>query len=575
MSRSPVPVRAFLSGDIVAFSIGYAEGEDAVKLASAKSLSVDKPFTTAMANVQKDSIIAIYVNFERAWALIDDAISKAKDAELKQYWPKIRDAAGLPGLKRLVATASFDGKDWMEAAFVDAPSPRAGLMTMMEGSGITDESLKLVPADADHMLAGTFDIAKLLATIRAGVMQVDPKAGEIFEKGVGAVSLYVGRDFQKDVLEPLGDQWICYSSPTIAGRGLLGSVIINALDDPAKAQQGIMATQIAAFNTAAGFLPRYITLRAQNVKVDGLSINYIAVPLISPAWCVKDKYLYVSLFPQNIISAARATSAGGKSILENPGFNEVRKRLNAPAKLSGISYSDLPQTVGEGYQGVLAMSRLALGFGDLFGVKSPEPVIPPLDVLIKHVGPSGGIAWVDDAGWHSKAVSSFPCAEIFSGGNNAAVAMFVQMMPILGFVAPAMSRMQTAANDTVDLSNLRQLAVASQMYAMENKGALPESIDQLTKYIQNPTVFVRGENKQMAEMVKDLPAEQRGEWVKLNSDYEYLGNGRKMKEFAKALPQTPLAYAKSSRQDGRTAVAFMDGHVETVDAAKLEGMLKK
>jgi prepilin-type processing-associated H-X9-DG protein len=129
--------------------------------------------------------------------------------------------------------------------------------------------------------------------------------------------------------------------------------------------------------------------------------------------------------------------------------------------------------------------------------------------------------------------------------------------------------------DTVDLSNLRQLAVASQMYAAEHKGVLPGSIDELTKYVQNPEVFVRGEHKQMAEMIKELPAEQLGEWVKLNSDYEYVGKGQKLQEIGGSSAQTPLAFTKSQRQDGRTAVAFVDGHVEVMESGKLVGMLKK
>jgi hypothetical protein len=303
---------------------------------------------------------------------------------------------------------------------------------MLDATPIGDDLLKLAPMDCDRVCAGTFNIGKLVAVIRAGVAQVDANAGQILDKVIGAVSLYVGRDFQKEVLEPLGEHWLYYSSATIGGRGILGGVIVNQPTDPAKASQGLMSTQIAIFNTAAPFVARKnITLRAQNMKAGDLSINYAAIPLISPAWCVNNGNLYISLFPQNIISAARFASSGGKSILDNPHFTDLRKRLGAPDKLAGIGYVDLPQTVGEGYQGVLALTRLALGCGDLFGVRSPEPVIPPLDVFLKNVGPSGGVSWIDDAGWHSRCVSSFPGAEIFGGGNSAALGVFGELFPML------------------------------------------------------------------------------------------------------------------------------------------------
>ncbi len=446
-SDSPVPIRAFQSGDVVALTFGYAETEDAVAMAAGKSLMNDQSFTAAASNVQGDSVIAVYVNFEHVWSLIDSAVQKG-DAQAKEYWPKIRDASGLAGLKRLMVTGAFSGKDWMEQAFIEAPSPRAGLMTLMDSEPLPEDLLKVAPADSDMLAAGNLNLAKLLMTIRTGIAQVDPNAGQMAEKVIGGLSLYVGRDFEKEVLGPIGEHWVCYSSPTVAGRGVFGGILVNQLNDPKKAESGIVATQIAAFNTAAAFLYKYhITLRTQDVKGDDATIHYLAVPLISPAWSIKGPYLYVSLFPQNIMGAQRFVAAGGKTILDNPNFVDLRKRLNAPANLSGMYYMDLTQTLGEGYQGLLAVSRLVLGIGDLFGVKSPEPVVPPLDVLLKNVGPSGGISYVDEKGWHSRAVSSFPGAELLSGGGGAPVGLIGQLMPVFGAVMPRAMTHEVGANE--------------------------------------------------------------------------------------------------------------------------------
>jgi type II secretion system protein G len=416
-----------------------------------------------------------------------------------------------------VATAAFDGKDWMEQAFLDAPTPHTGLAAMLDAQPLSDDLLKLAPADSANVMAGTFDLAKFVATIRASVAQVDPEAGQMVEKVIGAVSLYVGRDFQKDVLEPLGEHWLCYSSPTIAGRGLLGSVIVNQLNDPKKAESGILATQIATFNTISPFLARYqITLRGQNLKAGDLSINYIAVPLVSPAWCVKGQNLYVSLYPQNIISADRFAQSGGKSILDNPNFTALRQRLGAPSKITGVSYTDLTQTVGEGYQSAVALSRLVLGVGDIFGVRSPEPVVPPLDVLMKHVGPSGGVSWVDETGWHSKAVSSFPGADLFSGGSEGAVTLIGRLYPLLGAfgsmagprpmvmqqaappmqhwaapaapvvpAAPVAPQMDFGAKKTAAHAQLQSLETALEAYEIDN-GSYPTSQQGLSALLKGP-----------------------------------------------------------------------------------------
>jgi hypothetical protein len=564
----PVPMRAYQSSDITVFSIGYAENEDVVAIAASKPLASESAFTAAMGNVQKDPVVTVYLNVEHLVAHIDEAVEKKNDEHAKEYWPKIRDASGLAGVKRFIATGGFDGKDWMQSAYIEAPSPRAGLVTMLDSTPLDDDLLKLAPENSDEVVAGTFNIAKLISTIRAAIAQVNPDAGAMVDKGIGAVSLYVGRDFQKEVLEPIGEHWLAYSSPTVGGRGLLGLVVVNRLNDPKKAEQGIMATQLAAFNTAAGFLARQnITLRAQNLKSGDLSINYVAVPLISPAWCVNNGKLYLAMFPQNIITAAHFSASGGKSILDNSKFTDLRKRLNAPDKIHSIRYYDLTQTAGEGYQALLAVSRLGLGMGDLFGVRSPEPVIPPLDVLLKHVGPSGGVTWVDDSGWHARCISSFPGAEILGGGCGAAA-----IAPALGVILPALGKARHRANNVADLSNLRQIGLACLMYSQNHGDTLPDSLEQTSEYVNDPHVYVGADHADSAKAIAALPKDQWADWIKEHADYVYAGKGQKLSEIKHA-DESVLAFRPAEDNQGQAAVVFVDGHAEVLSAHELQAKM--
>jgi hypothetical protein len=359
--------RASQDGDVVEFTVNYAEGE-LPTASNGESLAKDAAYTTAVANVQKDPVISLYFNFERSLAIADAGLALADDPQVKSYWPKIRDASGLTGLKRFMITGAFDGQDWMEQAFAEAPGPRKGLLSMMDGKPIDMGMLKGVPDNADIVMGGSFDINKFITVIHDAVTQVDTDAGQKMTQGLGLVSMYIGRDFQKDVLAPLGEHWVAYTSPTIAGRGGLGAVLINDVNDPAKASSGLFVTQAAAFNTARPFLPKYLSLRCNTIKSGDLSITYFALPLFSPAWAVQGNSMYVALYPQNVISAARFAASNGKSIADNDNFNAVRKRLSAPDHLTGFTYLDFTQTAGDGYQTLLALSRLVLGAGDLFGV---------------------------------------------------------------------------------------------------------------------------------------------------------------------------------------------------------------
>ena len=466
----------------------------------------------------------------------------------------------------------------MEQAFAEAPSPRKGLLSMMDGKPIDMQMLKAVPDNADVVMGGSFDINKFITVLHDGVTQVDTDAGQKMTQGLGLVSMYIGRDFQKDVLAPLGEHWLAYTSPTIAGRGGLGAVMINDVNDPAKASSGLFTVQAAAFNTLRPYLPKYISLRCNTIKSGDLSITYFAVPLISPAWAVQGKSMYFGLYPQSVISGAHFAASGGKSIADNDNFNAVRciKRLaSAPDNLTGFTYMDFTQTAGDGYQTLLALSRLVLGAGDIFGVPSPEPVVPTLDVILPHIKPGGSISYVDDAGWHSRGVQAFPGMELLNSGNNSIMSMLPQLGQYVGIMLPALSRARMQAQNVGDASNLRQIGVSCMLYANDNHGHLPQSLGETSKYINNPRVYLRTDHADAAAAAIGLPPDQLKDWIDQNSDWVYLGNGQKISGMHN-IAQTVLAYQKGDPgPNGWLAVLFADGHVQTMSQDELQQVLAK
>ena len=98
-----VSFRAAQDGDVVELTVNYAENE-LPTASTGQSLAKDAAYTTAAANVQKDPVLSIYLNFERSLEIADAAVALSDDAQFKSYWPKIRDASGLAGLKRLMFT---------------------------------------------------------------------------------------------------------------------------------------------------------------------------------------------------------------------------------------------------------------------------------------------------------------------------------------------------------------------------------------------------------------------------------------------------------------------------------------
>ena len=98
-------------------------------------------------------------------------------------------------------------------------------------------------------------------------------------------------------------------------------------------------------------------------------------------------------------------------------------------KALAFSYVDLAQTAPASYQMILSLVQLAAGTGDMFGVKVPPMIVPPMSKLQPHLGPCGGAMWMDEDGLHSQDVEPFPGSALLSIPET----MFLQMIFVTGF----------------------------------------------------------------------------------------------------------------------------------------------
>ncbi len=425
MAGAPFPVRTFRQGDLVVISLGYEAENAAVVQAPdvAKSLAAAAPFKQTLAHVHKEPVVIAYVDVESVVRQVGRAVQLNAGDEAVANVAKVVGALGIDGLKRIVWTGAFDGPDWSTQAFVAAPTPRTGLLTLIESKPVSDDILKAIPKSATWMTIGRFDLGKFGAELRNAAGKIDPQVLQGFDMAMGVAQMALVMNIQKDLFEPLGDQWALYCDPTSAGRGFVGLTLVNRLNKPDDAQRALGKLELFIDNTVNGFLARRkMRLSFEQTKVGDLNIHYVALPVVSPSWTIKDGYLYAALFPQTLVPAA-AQPGAGSSILDCPEFVALRKRLGAE-NASGMSYADLPRSIEQGYQLWLMGSQLATGMADIFGVKTPPMVVPPLAKLKTHMTPAAAFSWTDDAGWHSKSLSPFPGSELLGspGGIITAAA---------------------------------------------------------------------------------------------------------------------------------------------------------
>jgi prepilin-type processing-associated H-X9-DG protein len=359
------------------------------------------------------------------------------------------------------------------------------------------------------------------------------------------------------VLGALGDEWAYYIAPEITGRGPIGLVVVNRLKDPAKAEAASRKLTTFANDAIAKQMHdpnAHITFK--QTKVDGVTVDYLAIPFVTPSWVIKDGNLYVGLYPQVVAQAASHSANGGKSLLDNPSFVELRKRLGGQKAVS-IQFYDLPKSAPTSYQVWLLLSSFAK-FGDVFGVDTPATLLPPLGTLAQHLGVAGGVTWVDDAGWHYRSIVPFPGSTTLA--SEAAGLMDLQTTPVLlSIMLPSLSRAREQANRIKSAANLRQIGMAAMLYANAHKGKLPDELSQTLEFDLSPQVFVNPRTS--TSLPGGLEGEAVKRWVNESSDYVYAGKGMKLTTVRDAA-DTVLAFEKPEGLSDGLNFLYVDGHVD-------------
>jgi hypothetical protein len=534
---------------------------------SEETLAQREQFKSAMAQGRPDPAFAMFFDAEKVIAMASTVLNV--NPQTGPTWRAVLMSTGVAGIKRVVVTSGFDGKDWGTQAYVEAPQPRMGLLAgLLDPTGVSDDVLKWAPRSSNWVMATRFDFGGLLAGVRGAMARIEPRASKDFEGALGEFTKLTGVDVQKDLLMPLGDQWLAYNSED-TGRGLLGLVLVNPLRDAGKFEQSALKlqAQLNEFLKSEG-AQEQVTVSIEQTKIGDTTVHYLAVPAVAPCWAVKNGKLYMALFPQILAAAMEHDGDAGKSVLQNPAFTAARERVGVKQPIS-ISFMDLPKLAPRGYQMLLIGQRSLLGFADMFGLQTPAMVLPPLNEIMPHLSPAASATWIDDNGWHYRGVTPFPGAQLLGGEQ----ALAVTAAPVLAGVAlPAMARARQQAVAVQSMSNLRQIGLAVHMYANDHQGDVPPDLGSTYPYLRNTMVYFKPARQQMMmAQPPNLNDMELRKWLVENSDYVYLGReGMKLAGVANT-SQYIIGHEKLDRAErGMAGAVFLDGHAEILPVVYLQ-----
>ncbi|MDB5328671.1 MAG: hypothetical protein JWM57_4240 [Phycisphaerales bacterium] len=557
--------RVVTPGDSVGLVFGYA-ADAAVE----GGLDQQADFKKGLAQCVADPSTVMFINVKAARELADSIIEKEAPPENTERYRRFIEASGLAGVNSYVSAAGFADKEWQIDAYLDAPAPRKGLLAVTATTPLDADLLKHVPASANTVTVLRLNPNTALKTIRDVANETDAAAGDIIDKAIGGATMAIGKNLQDDLLASLGDQWAAYTSPEVGGTGAIGAVVVNKLANPAKAKQALSALSIFLSNSAKNLIKdKNITVAGRMTKVGDLSVFYAATPALSPAWTIKDGYLFLGAYPQTVIAAARY---GGAPITDNAVFTAIAK-VNGGHQPLAISYTDVKATLSEGYGLALLGSRTVLGLSDVFLAAAPEPVFPTLAAFQAQAGPASGSIWADDGGIHVRNRSPFPGAETMAQLSIAN--LYLTNAPMMASILlPSLNRSREMANRIKSSSNLRQIGLASMMYANTNKDKMPPDFSALL-HSQEITVDVfinpRTGTPRPVPPAGANATDFYGAWANEQRDYVYVGAGKTTVENADHI----VAYEKPTGLTDGINVLYFDGHVDFVAMAAVPSEFEK
>ena len=123
---------------------------------------------------------------------------------------------------------------------------------------------------------------------------------------------------------------------------------------------------------------------------------------------------------------------------------------------------------------------------------------------------------------------------------------------LAGRLVPAISTARARTYDLVCANNVRQITTASLMYAADHHGVMPQSLDQLDKYL-NAGATDKTQNVLVCPIAED----------KTKPSYEIVAPGQKLADTADP-SKTIFIREIEPRHRGGRVVGYMDGHVERV-----------
>ena len=577
-------------GDAMYLSVGFDPAD-----AEAASLTTSARFKTATKSIQDGAALMVYADAKEWIKQIDDFTAMMRDQAEDQgapaepfaeMWPTVRDATGLNGLDSLAFSAGLKDKNWHTQLFVGAPTPRRGVLSLLDNEPITASSLLHIPKTATYVQVFSMQPSRVLDVTMDVAGAVDPELVAMIGDALKEASEEVGFDLEMKLIRGMGPAWSVYIDPMIAGNGFASIVLVNDLQDTDAVKLAMLNLSDKA-NEVFAEENEEVKIRFMTKDIEGVAVTHLGVPFVAPAWAVHNGKLYVSLYPQGIEMVIAQSGKREDSILANESFQTAMARFSIrPAggnsvenlgPVTGLSFADLPKTATEGYGMNMMIMQIATGMSEMFTGEPSAMRMPPVGKILPFVEVSGGITRVDDDGLHVHLVEPFPGATLLSASKGLTSGAGFTAPLSVAILLPALGSARDAAREAQTTAQARQIAIANVAYAVDNKGVYADDIAKLEDYIGDAETLISPRSIRAEAIPENFANQldaQRASFLRANSSFVLVPLGDQAK--VQQPSQTVMLFERpDDTEDFEIVVAMADGSARRLPQNEVADMLNR
>lgn len=310
---------------------------------------------------------------------------------------KFSAAMGFDQLNHYASVSGLEGAGAVSRAQLSIDGQPRGLLGLFDGTPLKPGDLSAVPRDATFALAARFNSGKALGRLLELIGQLDPSAQQQFKSELDDLDKQLGFRLTGDVIASLGDTWCIYNSPGEGGLVFTGLTAVVPLKDRERlitANEKLLAIARAANAEMArlngdgnprGRRPSGLVI--SDFKSGGHTVHFLnfigdEVPF-APAWCITDRELIVSLFPQ-MIKARLARGARAGTLAELPEVAQLFKGARQP---SALFYQDTRSVFRLGYPVLNVFAAFICSELQQEGVNIDISLLPSMAAIEPHLQP--------------------------------------------------------------------------------------------------------------------------------------------------------------------------------------------